>query len=121
MGRFEKSFNFLQWQWLAAAVLDVFHENERRFESKKCLFKHKADIWSINSRMRTEVNQRSFARWCELTKRDHTYWPYSEDGVARMYFRIRKRQEWEVEIFDREVAEAVRKAELNGGRDLFEE
>jgi hypothetical protein len=106
-GRFEKSFQYLSWYYSAGAVLNVFHENERRFRAGECRFKACADIWCINDDLREDCNERARRHWCRLTKLDDTYYPLSIDAVARLYFRIRKRRKEEIEAFDREIRDAI--------------
>lgn len=108
-GRVEKSLDYLAWHWIMQAVLDVFHQNQMR-EREGCPIRAKSDCWCSNKRLRKDVHKRAMKFWCDLTGCDHTYFPYSVDGVARLYFKIRKRQVGEVEGFDAEVGEACQKS-----------
>lgn len=118
-GRFEKSFNYLAWYWSAASVLDVFHENGRKFRDGHCKIKPSADVWCINDRLRQDVHERACRAWCRLTKLDDTYFPLSVDGTSRLYFRIRKRRRDEIEAFDREIDDAIGK-DPSSGQTLFD-
>jgi hypothetical protein len=113
-GRFEKSFDYLGWPWLPAAVLAVYHENQRKEEENSGAVKANSDAWAINSRLRKYVRDRALYHWCKLTEYDETYFPASKNGVARIYMRIRKRQRTEIEAFDDEIKDAIRGQKLNG-------
>jgi hypothetical protein len=43
------------------------------------------------------------ACWCSRSEMDATYFPYSVNYVARLYFRFRKRNEEEIRDFRREI------------------
>lgn len=102
-GALERSCYHLSWHHIFGAVLYVFQDNQRR-ESNPGAFEAKSDDWAINSVLRDELYQRVRQRWCFLAGHNHTYFPYSVDGVARMYFRLRKRNAEEIEGFASEIA-----------------
>lgn len=114
-GRFGKSMEYLAWYYSAGALLDVYHDNQRR-EKEGNGIKASADLWAINERLRADVHERACRFWSIRTGLNHTYFPLSVDAAARLYFRIRKRQQSEVEAFDAEVEEACRLGKLNGSR-----
>lgn len=97
----EKSLDYLQWWHIQRAVLEVFYENQER-ESVGGE-KASSDNWATCSELRNEVFKRARGKWCQFTEKSYLYFPYSEDGVSRLYFKIRKRRLHEIEKFDREV------------------
>jgi hypothetical protein len=104
-GRLEKSLDYLHWSHVAGAVLDVFRANQRN-DAAPGGTKSSADEWAIHSGLRRAVWDRTRTAWCERTGLGWTAFPYSEDCVARLYFRFRKRNEEELRGFEREIGEA---------------
>lgn len=91
----------LRWDFLAAAVLAVRDRNHS--ESRISGFAADAEEWATNSVKRRELLDRVREAWCPLAKKDFTYFPYSEDYVARLYLRVARRtpegrKTWEAEI-----------------------
>lgn len=105
-GRLGKSMAYLSWHHLAGAVLDVFRENEAG-EAVRGL-KANADVWAVSSELRHEIWQRVRRKWCDRSGLDMTWWPFSEDAVARLYFRFRKRNADEIDGFAQEIESASR-------------
>ena len=85
---------------LVACVLAVFNQNVLRESSPEKRYKAHADIWCINAGLREDIFVRARRFWCEATKFDPTEFPLSVDAVARIYFRIRKRNAGEVAEMD---------------------
>lgn len=83
--------------------------------------KASADSWCLFDRLREDIHQRACRFWCDRTGMEHTYFPLSVDGVARLYFRIRKRQKDEIAAFNEEVEQACAKASNGHHRSLFDE
>lgn len=106
-GRYAKSFAYLSWHHIVGSLLDVYWENVRR-EEEGSPFKANADNWSINDTLRRDVHERACRYWCKRTGLDLTYFPLSVDAAARLYFRIRKRNEKEIKDMEAEVKEAGR-------------
>jgi len=102
-GQLEKSCEYLRWDHLAYAVLTVFRENQQSEHATG--IKASADVWATNSFRRKCLFDRVKDHWVKRTGLDETYFPYSEDGVARMYFRFRKRNEEEISAFAGEIPE----------------
>lgn len=107
MANFENGFDYLNWRHLAGAVLDVFHENQMNEENPGAI-KASADIWCSNEELRQQMWKKAQHYWCVRSGYNRwpdgfTYFPLSVDAVVRMYFRIRKRKQEEVDGFDREV------------------
>jgi hypothetical protein len=105
-GRLGKSCDYLSWRYLAKAVLQIKED----IDAGKVLGpKGDADSWVLCSILRAELHNRVRERWASLVnednpKRDMTWWPYSEDAVARLFLRIRKRNDTEIAGFVREVS-----------------
>lgn len=99
--QFENSLDYLQWHYIAGAVLKVFIENREREEVIG--IKASADVWATYSTFRTQIWNRARRHWCEKTGLDDTWFPYSEDAVARLYFRFRKRNDEEIAAFAAEI------------------
>ena len=102
--RLRKSCQYFGWHYIACAVLDVFEENVRR--EAQTGIKASADTWAWQTDLRREIYCRVKLKWCALVGLDGTWFPYSEDGLARLYFRFRKRSPEEIEEFRREVRRA---------------
>ncbi len=111
-GRLEKSLSYLSWQWAAACVLDVFRQNQERDSAGATILKS-SDCWCITEQLRQDIFTRACRFWCNRTGLDHTYFPLSVDAVARLYFKIRKRNTQEIEAFVTEVEQAIKR---NGHR-----
>lgn len=103
--RLGKSLRHLAWHHIAGAVMDVFRENQRR-EEVKAGPKASADEWATHSHLRRDIHDRAMQNWCARTGKNCQWWPYSEDQVARLYFRYRKRSAAELKAFEREIGEA---------------
>ncbi len=98
------SLKHLDWRHIAAAVLDVFRENEANEKKDTAATKARADTWSICSQHRRRIHDRARCLWMRDTGLGEEWWPYSEDYVARLYFRFRKRSEVELQGFNNEIA-----------------
>lgn len=118
-----RSLDYLAWPYAFAAILEVFRQNQRAFAaSPATAMKASADLWCTNSVLRTDVWQRMQQSWCRLTSLDLTWFPYSEDGAARLYFRVRKRSAAEVDAFEAEARQAVARLQKRSEeRSLFPE
>jgi hypothetical protein len=104
-GRLEKSLAYMSWKYVAAAILAVFRGNQAR-EKEKGAFKASADVWMSVDGLRQRNFEACRRHWCDLTKLDVTYFPLSVDAVARLYFKVRKRNPDEVAAFEAEVQRA---------------
>jgi hypothetical protein len=98
----EKSMDYLAWWHIAGAVLDVFQLNQRNEAHRQ--YKASADSWCMFDCLRQEIFNNTIRFWCERTGRDKVWFPYSIDGVCRLYFRFRKRPAAEVANFKSEIA-----------------
>ncbi len=103
MDRLEKSLSYLHWSHIAGAVLDVFLENQERQSADPLTHKASADVWGTVDALRLEVWHRARHFWAKRTGFDCSYYPYSVDGTARLYFRFRKRNADEVLLFKQEI------------------
>ncbi len=97
------SCDYLHWRHVAGAVMDVYRENEGREESGACPIKARADVWSVSSVHRRQIHDRARWYWQQRVKLGEEWWPYSEDCVARLYFRFRKRNQAELKGFEAEI------------------
>lgn len=102
MGRFEHSFEFMDWRYAAGAVLDVFHENQRN-EQLPGAIKASADLWCMSESLRLQMWTRAMHFWCVRSGLHFTCFPLSVDSVSKIYLRIRKRKKEEIDGFDKEV------------------
>jgi len=90
----EDSFGYLSRVCcMAGAVLDVYDDNCARHQAGSCDLQAGADGWSLFDDLRRDVWQRSRSFWCCRSQLDPTWFPLSLDHVARLYFRIRKRND----------------------------
>ena len=109
-----KTMGYLDWSHIAGAVLDVFLENQQA-EKEESASPASADTWCIVDSQRQQIFERARENWCKRTKLDPIWFPYSVDGVARLYFRFRKRNAQEINNFKMEIDSVT--SHLNG---LFE-
>ena len=98
---FAKSMEYLDWKPLAACVLEVFMDNQSQERENGILAS--SDVWATNTTLRSKVWKLACSAWCRRTGLDHTYFPLSEDAVARLYFRYRKRNADEIKAFRDEI------------------
>lgn len=96
------SLHYMHPAFAAASVLNVFRQNEANDQYAE--FKSSADTWATYSVKRAELFLRVRLWWCFLTGMDASYFPYSEDGTARLYFRFRKRNAEEITAFMAELS-----------------
>lgn len=116
--RYARSFAYLAWHHLVGAMLDVYWQNVKA-EQDGSPIKANADNWSINDALRRDIHERACKAWCKRVGLDHTYFPLSVDGAARLYFRIRKRNEKEIKDMEAEV-EGASRAERDSSSTLWE-
>jgi hypothetical protein len=116
---FGKSLEYLDPFWAIVCVLDVFHENQRRYRDKVCRIKPNSDTWGAYDEYRNDVHQRACRSWCGRTGLDSTYFPLSVDATTRLFFRIRKRKCDEREKFERLIADELARRE-DTSRPLFD-
>lgn len=100
------TLKYLNYAFIAAAVLEVFRYNQNVAEPIQ-KFDASADVWAINSEMRRDIFTRAKEAWCRLAKKDFTWFPYSEDYVAKLYMRFRKRNPAELKQWESELKEAL--------------
>jgi hypothetical protein len=106
-GQFEASAKYLHWSYFALAVLDVYEENERKHREGHTAIKHNADDWMLVDDLRAILFNEVKAAWCHLADEPPGRFPWSVDGVTRLYMRFRKRSTEEVIAFRREIVEAL--------------
>lgn len=111
---FGRSFEYLDPFWSLVCVLDVFHENQKRYRDKLCRIKPNSDSWGAFDEYRNDVHQRACQSWCNRTGLDSTYFPLSVDATTRLFFRIRKRRCDEREKFERLIADELARREGTG-------
>lgn len=99
------SLGYLDGRYLAYAVLRVFRENEKTANISG--FDANADTWASNSTMRQDIFDRARKVWCQTMQEDFTWFPYSEDAVARLYLRLRKRNADEITAWEKELKDAL--------------
>lgn len=99
--RLKNSLAYLSWSHIAGAVMDVFRENQAAEERGG--EKASADSWGLESERRRSVWERARDHWARRAKKDTNAFPYNEDGVVRLYFRYRKRNEDELAGFAEEI------------------
>lgn len=102
-GNMEKWCNYLQWSYIAKAVLIVYKDNKIGGEG----ISPQSDLWIANSVLRQSIYKRTIKEWCILTSLEWTDFPYSEDGVIKIYMRYRKRSASELEGYANELIIAV--------------
>ena len=100
--RLEQTLKYLSWDHIAGAVLDVFAEN--RAQEKLSHFSADSESWARYSEQRQDVWRRTRAAWCTRTGKDFTWFPYSEDYVARLYDRFCKLEPFELKAYQEETA-----------------
>jgi hypothetical protein len=105
-GRLAKAFWYLEWHYIAGAVMEVFRENQRLEEADKDAIKASADSWCICEPLRQDVYQRARRNWLARTKEPVTTWPYNVDYTALVYFKFRKRNPEELKAFEQEIQRA---------------
>jgi hypothetical protein len=81
------SLDYLDWRHLARAVLRVVEDN-RNVERFSWCFEADNEGWFLDTEMRRDLLGRVRTYWCQFAKRDGTYFPYSEDCIARLYWRL---------------------------------
>lgn len=100
------TLKYLNYAYIAAAVLEVFRYNQTTGEVIQ-KFDASADVWAIHSDMRKDLFTRTREAWCRLAGKDFTWFPYSEDYVAKLYMRFRKRNPAELKAWEKELKEAI--------------
>lgn len=100
MGQFEKSMTYLDWRPFAAAVLEVYRQNEKNGSPE---YLASADVWATIDDLRQDIHDRTKQAWCRITGKDKTWFPYSVNAVSRLYFRFRKRNDAELMAFEQEI------------------
>lgn len=98
------TLKYLSHRLIASAVLSVFRANQKF--TPIAGFTASADGWANNSVMRADVYARARTAWCKLADKDFTYFPYSEDYVAKLYMRFRKRNPEQLSAWEKELKEA---------------
>lgn len=73
---------------LLLAVIETFHTNDR----DAAFTKTPADdgSWVFHSANRNHLYTNVVAAWSRLTRRTYDWFPFSEDIVARLYWRVAK-------------------------------
>lgn len=113
------SFRYLAWHFAVGAVFDVFMENRRR-EVRPGAIKASSDVWFTNEALRQQVHRRAATFWCRRAGKNATWFPLSVSAAARLYVRLWKRNEAELEEFARMLAAASGAAAPGtDGEDLF--
>lgn len=100
------TLKYLSDALIAAAVLEVFRFNQKVAEPIQ-KFEASADVWAIHSTMRADIYNRARDAWCRLARKDFTWFPYSEDYVAKLYMRFRKRNPAQLKAWEAELKEAL--------------
>jgi hypothetical protein len=105
---------YLDPAFLAAAVLDVLRENQRSEAASFAGIPARSGAWTTVAELRQDLRGRARAAWCKHSGRDFTWWPYSEDGVARLYDGYRRLTPAQLNDLEKEVARAAKKAAAQG-------
>lgn len=110
-GKLEKSLDYLHWRHFAGAMMDVVcamqaQANHNLDGGILQGIKPDADCWAWDSKLRARLTAAVMQRWCFRTGEDETWFPYSEDGVARLFLRYRKRNEQDIVGFEKEIEKA---------------
>src|SRR5688500_10656101 len=100
------TLGYFDGKYLAAAVLRVFRYNEKY--AAVASWEATADAWTLHTHLRADIFVRTRAEWCKLTEKDFTWFPFSEDAVARLYARFCKRSPDEIDTWEKELNEAVK-------------
>lgn len=95
---------YLRGDFLALAVLRVYRYNEK-YETISG-FGPNDETWTTNSAQRKDLYERTRQEWGRLAAKDFTWFPYSEDAVARLYLRYQKRSGDELKKWERELEKA---------------
>lgn len=95
-------------RWAAAAVLEVFRENQKTKVFSG--FKATSPQWCRNAEMRADLWKRTRFAWCRLAGKDFTWFPFSEDFVVRLYARFSRalpatRRAWRAEVTPKKKGE----------------
>ncbi len=108
------SMKYLDWSYSCGCVFQVIEENKAA--GKLGNWKPDADTWAWYSEARSQIFVRARRAWCLLTLKDESYFPLSEDAVARLYFRYRKRNDGEVSSFKRQINKRLDEINSKGSR-----
>ena len=100
------TLKYLNYAFIAAAVMEVFRYNQKLAEPIQ-KFDASADVWAIHSDMRRDIWTRTREAWCKLAGKDFTWFPYSEDYVAKLYMRFRKRNPDELKAWEKELKQEI--------------
>lgn len=100
------TLKYLNYVFIAAAVMEVFRYNQNTGEVIQ-KFDASSDAWVVHSDMRKDLFLRTREAWCRLANKDFTWFPYSEDYVARLYMRFRKRNPDQLKAWEKELKAAV--------------
>jgi hypothetical protein len=103
MGNMEKWCRHLHWAYIAQAVLLTLKENRQG----KHNLHPQSDIWVTNSVLRADIYKRTIENWCTVTEMAFTDFGFSEDGVIKIYQRLRKRKESELKEYQEEINRAI--------------
>lgn len=99
------TLSYLAPHFAASAVLRVFQENAKYKPIAGFSAEH--DAWTTQSDLREDLFKRAKLQWCQLTKKDFTYFPYSIDYVAKLYSRLCQQEPQTVKRWSAELKEAL--------------
>ncbi len=105
MAELLKTLGYLSPGLAAGAVLRVYADNLA--VSPLFGFGARAPEWPVHSELRADLFKRTRDWWCRLAKKDFTWFPYSEDYVARLYARVCRRTDAELTAWAGELAAAL--------------
>jgi hypothetical protein len=92
---------YLRGDFLALAVLKVYRYNEKVAVISG--FHPNDETWATNSLQRKDIYDRTREEWGRLAGKDFTWFPYSEDAVARLYLRLTKRTADDLKAWEKEL------------------
>lgn len=95
---------YLRGEFLALAVLRVYRYNEHAAPISG--FTADDETWATNAAQRKDLLDRTRQEWCRIAGKDFTWFPYTEDAVARFYLRFQKRTDAELKKWEKELHEA---------------
>lgn len=81
------TLQYLSADNIASAVLAIAKEN-RLDGGVFNGFPVAAEEWWTHSKLRRDLFERIQFAWCRVTKKDFTWFPYSEDYVIKLYMRL---------------------------------
>jgi len=103
--RLLRSVRYLEPVYLLAAVLEVLRDNQTAAAVQR--FDAAAEEWFLHDDMRHDLCRRAEQAWCRLTGLDFTWFPFREDCVVRLYFRLVRQTPATLRAWREEIEEGV--------------